>query len=93
MAVRLAERGAAEDVLAGDATTPLSLYKGHVGLALLAAELDEPAARRDAAVRVRAGAANIGRVGRKVGVAAPGAPATATPYGLRCIRGAARRAG
>jgi hypothetical protein len=41
-AVRLAERGAAEDVLAGDATTPLSLYKGHVGLALLAVELERP---------------------------------------------------
>jgi eukaryotic-like serine/threonine-protein kinase len=39
---RLAERGAGEDALAGDATTPLSLYKGHVGLALLAAELECP---------------------------------------------------
>jgi serine/threonine-protein kinase len=28
--------------LAGDATSPLSLYKGHVGLALLAAELEDP---------------------------------------------------
>jgi hypothetical protein len=42
LARRLAERGAAEDGLAGDATTPLSLYKGHVGLALLAAELEAP---------------------------------------------------
>lgn len=42
MAARLADRGSAEDVLAGDATTPLSLYKGHVGLALLAAELECP---------------------------------------------------
>jgi hypothetical protein len=42
LAVALAERGAAEDALAGDAPTPLSLYKGHVGLALLAAELASP---------------------------------------------------
>jgi hypothetical protein len=42
LAVRLAHRGATEDVLAGDATTPLSLYKGDVGLALLAAELECP---------------------------------------------------
>jgi serine/threonine-protein kinase len=42
LAGRLAERGASEDALAGDATTPLSLYKGHVGLALLAAELEAP---------------------------------------------------
>ena len=41
-AMRLAARGASEDELAGDATTPLSLYKGHVGLALLAAELERP---------------------------------------------------
>ena len=41
-AVHLAERSAAEDTLAGDATSPLSLYKGHVGLALLAVELEHP---------------------------------------------------
>ena len=42
LAARLAERGAAGDVLADDATTPLSLYKGHVGVVLLAAELECP---------------------------------------------------
>ena len=42
LAFALAEHGAAHDELAGDATTALSLYKGHVGLALLAAELDCP---------------------------------------------------
>jgi serine/threonine-protein kinase len=33
---------AATDRLAGDATSPLSLYKGHTGLALLAVELEAP---------------------------------------------------
>jgi serine/threonine protein kinase len=42
-AVGLAERSAAGDALAGDSKTPLSLYKGHAGLALLALELDRPA--------------------------------------------------
>ncbi len=42
LAARLADRGASEDALAGDATTPLSLYKGQVGLALLAVELECP---------------------------------------------------
>ena len=32
----------ANDELAGDATSPLSLYKGHAGLALLAVELEDP---------------------------------------------------
>jgi serine/threonine-protein kinase len=42
LAVRLAASAASNDELAGDATSPLSLYKGHVGLALLAVELDSP---------------------------------------------------
>ena len=41
-AQRLAEDRAREPVLAPDATSPLSLYKGHAGLALLAAELERP---------------------------------------------------
>lgn len=41
-ATQLARQSAERDELAADATSPLSLYKGHVGLALLAAELDEP---------------------------------------------------
>jgi eukaryotic-like serine/threonine-protein kinase len=41
-AVELANQAATQEVLARDATTPLSLYKGHVGLALLAAELEYP---------------------------------------------------
>jgi serine/threonine-protein kinase len=41
-AQRLAEDSAREPVLASDATSPLSLYKGHAGLALLAAELERP---------------------------------------------------
>jgi len=39
-AQRLAEDSAREPVLAPDVTSPLSLYKGHAGLALLAAELE-----------------------------------------------------
>jgi hypothetical protein len=42
LATRLAERSASNDALAGDATSPLSLYKGHIGLALLAIELEDP---------------------------------------------------
>lgn len=42
-ALRIAEHSAEHDAIAGDATSPLSLYKGHVGLALLAAELEQPA--------------------------------------------------
>lgn len=42
LAVRLAGDSASNGTLAGDATSPLSLYKGHVGLALLAAELQSP---------------------------------------------------
>ena len=42
LAARLAERGATAEVLADDAPTPLSLYKGQVGLALLAVELERP---------------------------------------------------
>jgi hypothetical protein len=41
-AVRLAISATTHDALAGDATTGLSLYKGHVGFALLAAELESP---------------------------------------------------
>jgi serine/threonine-protein kinase len=41
-AVRLADGAAAHDELAGDATTHLSLYKSHIGLALLSAELERP---------------------------------------------------
>ncbi len=41
-ALRVAASAAANDQLAGDATSPLSLYKGHAGLALLAAELEVP---------------------------------------------------
>lgn len=42
LAMRLAADGASKRELAGDATSPLSLYKGHVGLALLAVELESP---------------------------------------------------
>ena len=42
LAVAIANRAASDSVLAGDATTPLSLYKGHAGLALLAVELECP---------------------------------------------------
>jgi eukaryotic-like serine/threonine-protein kinase len=42
LAQRLAERGATSEAVAGDAPTPLSLYKGQVGLALLALELARP---------------------------------------------------
>ena len=42
LAMRIAESSATHDALAADAKTPLSLYKGHVGLALLAAELECP---------------------------------------------------
>ena len=41
-AVALAERAATQAGLASDSKTPLSLYKGHAGLALLALELDRP---------------------------------------------------
>ncbi|HEY1833682.1 MAG TPA: lanthionine synthetase LanC family protein, partial [Solirubrobacteraceae bacterium] len=41
-ALRLAERAVRDGELAGDAPTPLSLYKGHVGVALLAVELEMP---------------------------------------------------
>jgi len=41
-AQRLAEDSAREPMLAPDVTSPLSLYKGHAGLALLAAELERP---------------------------------------------------
>jgi serine/threonine-protein kinase len=41
-AFRVAATAAANDELAGDATSPLSLYKGHTGLALLAVELEAP---------------------------------------------------
>lgn len=41
-ALRVAATAAANDELAGDATSPLSLYKGHTGLALLAVELEAP---------------------------------------------------
>jgi len=41
-ALRVAASAAASDQLAGDATSPLSLYKGHAGLALLAVELEGP---------------------------------------------------
>ena len=34
--------GTEADALAGDATNPLSLYKSHAGLALLAVELEQP---------------------------------------------------
>lgn len=40
--IRLANDAAAHDELAGDSTTALSLYKSHMGLALLAAELERP---------------------------------------------------
>ena len=43
LAARVAERAAADASLADDATSPLSLYKGHVGLVLLAPELERPA--------------------------------------------------
>jgi serine/threonine-protein kinase len=42
LAAAIANRAASDSVLAGDATTPLSLYKGHAGLALLAVELECP---------------------------------------------------
>lgn len=41
-ATALAGRAASSGTLAGDATSPASLYKGHAGLALLAAELRTP---------------------------------------------------
>ena len=41
-AQRLAQDSARAPGLAPDATSPLSLYKGHAGLALLAAELERP---------------------------------------------------
>jgi serine/threonine-protein kinase len=41
-ATQLAAGAASQGTLAGDATTPLSLYKGHAGLALLAVELESP---------------------------------------------------
>lgn len=41
-AMQLAADAASQGALAGDATTPLSLYKGHAGLALLAVELEAP---------------------------------------------------
>lgn len=41
-AIRLATDAATTDGLAEDATSPLCLYKGHVGLVLLAAELEHP---------------------------------------------------
>jgi serine/threonine-protein kinase len=41
-ALVIAHRAATDDELAGDATSPLSLYKGHVGIALLAVELECP---------------------------------------------------
>ena len=41
-AARIANRAAADGELADDAINPLSLYKGHTGLALLALELDCP---------------------------------------------------
>jgi hypothetical protein len=41
-ALALADRSATEAGLASDSKTPLSLYKGHVGLALLALELERP---------------------------------------------------
>lgn len=39
-AIRIANRAASDGVLGEDSTSPLSLYKGHVGLALLAVELE-----------------------------------------------------
>jgi eukaryotic-like serine/threonine-protein kinase len=41
-ALRVAASAASNGELAGDATSPLSLYKGHAGLALLAVELEVP---------------------------------------------------
>ncbi len=41
-AMRIAAAGTGADALAGDATNPLSLYKSHAGLALLAVELQQP---------------------------------------------------
>ncbi|HEX4034787.1 MAG TPA: lanthionine synthetase LanC family protein [Solirubrobacteraceae bacterium] len=41
-AVAIAERAATHDALADDATSPMSLYKGHAGLALLSVELGCP---------------------------------------------------
>ena len=41
-AAHLAERSATSDSLAGDAPSPISLYKGYTGLALLAVELEQP---------------------------------------------------
>ncbi|MGO9822276.1 MAG: lanthionine synthetase LanC family protein, partial [Solirubrobacteraceae bacterium] len=41
-ALRIAEHSAEHDAIAGDAASPLSLYKGYAGLALLAAELERP---------------------------------------------------
>jgi serine/threonine-protein kinase len=90
LATRLAERSASSDALAGDATSPLSLYKGHVGLALLAVELEDPSRaamplfEADAAVSVpsmteeeRGAADNLGRPVAKVGAASP----LAAPHG------------
>lgn len=42
LATSLAEGSVARDAVASDATSPLSLYKGHAGLALLAIELEAP---------------------------------------------------
>ena len=42
LAIRIANRAATNGDLAADATTAFSLYKGHVGLALLAVELECP---------------------------------------------------
>jgi serine/threonine-protein kinase len=53
-AALLANASAAAESLAGDASGAWCLYKGHAGLALLAAELDEPGSVRHPAVRAGA---------------------------------------
>jgi eukaryotic-like serine/threonine-protein kinase len=80
LATRVAEGSVARDAVASDATSPLSLYKGHAGLALLAIELEAP--ERAAMPLFEADAApppNPGWSGGKVGTASPVAAAAVGP--------------